>query len=81
MTDADFEKMQTAGLKLMERIKTECDDNPPPHMVEVELADSDTAAQAEGWPDMALQQIAVEQLMLALPEGYKSRVRVVSKHS
>jgi hypothetical protein len=81
MTDADFEKMQATGLRLMERIKAECDDNPPPHMVEVVLADSDTDAQAEGWPDRALQQVAVEQLMLALPEGYKSRVRVVSKPS
>jgi hypothetical protein len=36
--------------------------NPAPHMVEVVLADSDIAAQAEGWPDRALQQVAVEQL-------------------
>jgi hypothetical protein len=81
MTDADFERMQAAGLKLMQRIKTECDENQPPHMVEVVLADSDPAAQADGWPNAPLQHIAVEQLLLALPESYKSRVRVVSKAS
>lgn len=30
--------MQAAGLKLMQRIKTECDENPPPHIVDVVLA-------------------------------------------
>lgn len=71
--------MEVAGLNLMGKIKAECDSTEPPHMVEVVLADSDQQAQAEGWPDRELQAMAVEQLLLALPDVYKNRVRVVSK--
>jgi len=79
MTGDVLKMMEVAGVKLMGKIKAECDSTEPPHMVEVVLADSDTTAQAEGWPDRGFQAMAVEQLLLALPDAYKNRVRVVSK--
>ena len=81
MTGDVLKMMEVAGLKLMGKIKAECESTEPHHMVEVVLADSDATAQAEGWPDMGFQAMAVEQLLLALPDAYKNRVRVVSKVS